>query len=80
MGILLLLDCLLLCYINIYIFIFYKFIYFIYLFLAALGLRCCARAFSSCGERGQLFVEVRGLLIAMASTVAERGLQEHRLQ
>ena len=24
---------------------------FIYLFLAALGLRCCARAFSSCGSR-----------------------------
>ena len=29
---------------------------FIYLFLAALGLRCCTRAFSSCGERGLLFV------------------------
>ena len=28
---------------------------FIYLFLAALGLRCCARAFSSCGEQGLLF-------------------------
>ena len=27
--------------------IFYKFIYFIYLFLAALGLCCCTRAFSS---------------------------------
>ena len=25
---------------------------FIYLFLAALGLHCCAQAFSSCGERG----------------------------
>ena len=35
--------------------------------MAALGLRCCARAFSSCGERGLLFVAVRGLLIAMAS-------------
>ena len=34
---------------------FFKLIYFIYLFLAALGLRCCARAFSSCGERGLLF-------------------------
>ena len=30
-----------------------------------LGLRCCARAFSSCGERGLLFVAVRGLLIAV---------------
>ena len=47
---------------------------FIYLFLAALDLRCCARAFSSCGERGLLFVAVRGLLIAVASLVAEHGL------
>ena len=47
---------------------------FIYLFLAALGLRCCAQAFSSCGERGLLVVAVRGLLIAAASLVAEHGL------
>ena len=26
------------------------------LFLAVLGLRCCARAFSSCGERGLLLL------------------------
>ena len=52
------------------------FIYFqfIYLFLAALGLRCCARAFSSCGERGLLFIVVLGLLIVVASLVAEHGL------
>ena len=31
------------------IFFFKKFIVFIYLFLAALGLCCCTRAFSSCG-------------------------------
>ena len=37
-----------------------KFIYFIYLFLAVFGLRCCARAFSSCGEWGLLLVAVRG--------------------
>ena len=43
------------------------------LFLAALGLRCCVRAFSSCGEWGLLFVAVRGLLIAVASLV-EHGL------
>ena len=36
---------------------------FMYLFLAALGLRCCARAFSSCGELGLLFVAVRRLPI-----------------
>ena len=52
-----------------------KFIYFIYyLFLAVLGLRCCARAFSSCGERGLLFVAVHGLLIAVASLVMEHRL------
>ena len=55
-------------------FFFNKLIYFIYLFLAALGLRCCARAFSSGGERGLLFVVVRGLLIVVASLVAEHGL------
>ena len=44
------------------------------LFLAALGLGCCARAFSSCDERGLLFLAVRGLLIAVASLVAEHGL------
>ena len=47
---------------------------FIYLFLAVLGLHCCARAFSSCSERGVLFVVVSGLLIAVASLVAEHGL------
>ena len=47
---------------------------FIYLFLAALGLRYCAQAFSSYGERGLLFVAVRGLLIAVASLAAEHGL------
>ena len=51
-----------------------KFYLFIYLFLAALGLRCCARAFSSCGKWGLLFVAVHGLLIAVASLVAEHGL------
>ena len=29
---------------------------------------------SSCGKRGLLFVAVRGLLIAVASLVAEHGL------
>ena len=53
---------------------FFFLINFIYLFLAALGLRCCVRAFSSCGKRGLLFVAVRGLLIAVASLVAEHGL------
>ena len=51
-----------------------KFIYFNYLFLAALGLHCCTWAFSSCGEQGLLFVAVHGLLIVVASLVAEHGL------
>ena len=52
-----------------------------YLFLAALGLRCCAGAFSSCGEQGAtLFIAVHRLLIAVASLVEEHGLQAHGLQ
>ena len=39
-----------------------------------LGLRFCARAFSSCGKRGPLFIAVRGPLI-----VAEHRLQTRRL-
>ena len=42
--------------------------------LAALGLRCCARAFSSCGSRGLLFVAMHRLHMAVASLVAEHGL------
>ena len=57
-----------------FFFFFNKFIYFIYLFLAALGLRCCARAFSSCSEQGLLFVVVRRPLIVVASLVAEHRL------
>ena len=46
---------------------------YLFLFLAALGVRCCG-AFSSCSEQGLLFVAVRGLLIVVASLVAEHGL------
>ena len=42
--------------------------------MAVLGLCCCAQAFSSCSERGLLFVVVRRLLIAVASLIAEHGL------
>ena len=44
------------------------------LFLAALGLRCCVRASSSCSKRGLLFVVVRRLLIAVVSLLAEHRL------
>ena len=52
---------------------------FIYLFLAVLGLSFCARAFSSCGERGPLSITVRGPLTIAASLVAEHRLQTRRL-
>ena len=50
-----------------------------YLFLFVLGLRFCARAFSSCGERGPRFIAVRGPLTVAASLVVERRLQTRRL-
>ena len=52
---------------------------FIYLFMAVLGLRFCARAFSSCGKQGPLFIVVHGPLIIAASLVAEHRLQMRRL-
>ena len=44
-----------------------------------LGLRFCAKAFSSCGERGPLFIVVRGPLTVAASLVAEHKLQTCKL-
>ena len=64
---------------------FFKFMCFIYLFLAAWDLCCCTRAFSSSSVQGLLFVAVHRLLImvaccracalgAWASVVVARGL------
>ena len=50
------------------------FLFYVYLLLAALGLRCCTRAFSTCGEQGLLFVVVRRLLVAVASRFRARAL------
>ena len=47
--------------------------------MAVLGLRFCARAFSSCGKWGPLFIAVRGPLTIAASLVAEHRLQTLRL-
>ena len=47
--------------------------------MAVLGLRFGARAFSSCGKRGPLFIAVRGPLTIAASLVAEHRLQTRRL-
>ena len=47
--------------------------------MAVLGLRFCARAFSSCSKWGPLFIAVCGPLIIAASLVAEHRLQTCRL-
>ena len=52
---------------------------FFFLFLSVLGLRFCARAFSSCSKWGPLFIAVRGPLTMAASLVAEHRLQTRRL-
>ena len=46
--------------------------------MAVLGLCFCARAFSSCGKQGPLFIMVRGPLTIAASLVAEHRLQMRR--
>ena len=47
--------------------------------MAVLGLRFCARAFSSCGKRGPPLIAVRGPLTIAVSLVAEHRLQTRRL-
>ena len=47
--------------------------------MAVLGLRFCARAFSSCGKRGPIFIAVHGPLTTTASLVAEHRLLSRRL-
>ena len=63
--------CLFVCFlINLFIYL---------LFYGCVGLHFCARAFSSCGERGPLFIAVRGPLTIAASLVAEHRLQTRKL-
>ena len=47
--------------------------------MAVLGLHFCARAFSSCGKRGPLFIAVRGPFTIAAPPVAGHRLQMRRL-
>ena len=47
--------------------------------MAVLGLRFCARALSSCGKWGPLFIAVHGPLTIAASLVVEHRLQTRRL-
>ena len=58
-----------------FFFLIFLFYFILFLFMAVLGLRCCARAFSSCGKRGPLPIAVRG-----PPTIAAPPAAEHRLQ
>ena len=42
--------------------------------LVAVDLPCCVQVFSGCGDQGLLFFAVHGLLIMVASLVAEHRL------
>ena len=63
-----------------FFFLFWNLNLVINLLLAKLSLCCYAKAFSSCCEQGLLFVVVRGLLVVVASLVAEHELQTSRLK
>ena len=69
-------------YLSLFFFFFFKeFIYYLFIYLlAALGLRCCAWAFSRCGGQGLPFIAVRRLLIAVASLAVEHRLYARRIQ
>ena len=67
-----------LCFVTCHSVLYFFFFNFI-LFMAVLGLRFCARAFSSCGKRGPPFIAVRGPLTIAASLVVEHRLQMRRL-
>ena len=65
-----------------FLFFFFNFIFILILccvYIAVLGLRFCARTFSSCGKQGPLFIAVRGPLTITVSLVAEHRLQTRRL-
>ena len=59
---------------SVFYFLFILFYFILFIYLAVLGLCCCARAFFSCGKRGLVFLVVHGLLIVMASFVVEHRL------
>ena len=62
-----------------FVILFNNFYFYFYLFMAVLGLRFYVRAFSSCGNRGPLFIAVRGPLTVAGSLVVEHRLQMRRL-
>ena len=63
----------------VYVFVFWFFYIFIFI-LAALGLRYCARAFSSCGEPGLLFIAVRRLLLLQSTGSRQVGFSSCGMQ
>ena len=67
------------CPVHFFFFFVLFLILFIYLFLTVLGLRFHARASSSSGKWGPLFIVVRGPFTFAASLVAEHRLQMHKL-
>ena len=67
------------CPLVFFFFFFFKLFIYLFLFIAVWGLRFCARAFSSRGKRGPLFIAVRGPLTIAASLVVEHRLQMRRL-
>ena len=58
------------------LFVFYKFIYLSLLFLAALGLRCCTRALSSCCEQWLVLLRSMG---SRHTGFSSRGLRAQQL-
>ena len=67
------------CLCFIYLLFFLKIYWLTEWLIAMLGLRFCARAFSSWGKRGPLFIAVCGPLTIAASLVAEHRLQTCKL-
>ena len=63
---------------DVVVFFFFFFLRVIYLFLTALGLHCCEWAFSSRVKWGLFSVAVSGLLIEVASPIAEHRPQSSR--
>ena len=49
-------------------------LFYLFIYLMARGLPCCAWASSSCNKRGLLLVVVHGLLMAAALFVSEHRL------
>ena len=58
----------------VYFFNIHSLIHHLFIYLWLHWVFVAAHGLSSCGERGLLFVAVRGLLIVVASLVVEHGL------